>query len=421
MDNKERCMIKAKELQAKGYTQKEISERLNVCERTVRNYIHNPSSPRKKVKRKSKLAPYHEYIKGIINEKPYYNCELLYQDLQKIGYTGKISILRDYVFRVRKEVLTEAVIRFETLPGHQAQVDWNELGKQMVNNREMKLYQFVMTLGFSRKPFIRFTTSMKSEVLLRCHIDAFKYFGGIPETILYDNMKTAFVADENGDFQVNDKLHRFSSHYGFSPERCRIRRPQTKGKVERSIGFIMTSFWPLVKDSNLSLESLNNEALEWIESILDRRINGLTDSRRERFEREKEYLKPLPEFDPDIRKSVPCMVNRESCITYETNKYSVNPCFIGQILELRVDEQSGESEVFACNESVKTFRLSERGSHAITIFPEDMEAIKKRHMADRERLDRIRNRKSRVKSGVEVDIRHPSFYDSVIEMEAMYE
>lgn len=418
MDNKERCMIKAKELQAKGYTQKEISEKLGVCERTVRNYIHNPSSSRKTVKRKSKLDPYHEYIKSIIKEKPYYNCELIFMDLQKAGYTGKVSILRDYVKKIRQEVLTEAVIRFETVPGHQAQVDWNELGLQEVNNRRVKLYQFVMTLGFSRKPFISFTTSMKSEVLLRCHIEAFKYFGGVPETILYDNMKTAFVTDENGDFQVNDKLLKFSSHYGFSAERCRIRRPQTKGKVERTIGFIMTNFWPGIQGSNLSLESLNHEALEWIESILDRKISGLTESRRERFEKEKQYLKPLPEFDPDIRTSVPCMVNRESCITYETNKYSVNPGFIGKMMELRVDKQTCEAEVFMCGESVKSFKLTEPGRHARIIFPEDVELIEKRHRQDRDRLDRIRNRKSKMKSGVEVDIRHPSFYDSVVEMEA---
>jgi hypothetical protein len=288
----------------------------------------------------------------------------------------------------------------------------------MVNNKQVKLYQFVMTLGYSRKPFIRFTTSMKSEVLLQCHIEAFKYFGGVPETILYDNMKTAFVTDENGDFQVNDKLLKFSEHYGFSPERCRIRRPQTKGKVERTIGYIMTNFWPRVQGSNLSLASLNNEALEWIESILDRQIGGLKENRRERFEQEKQYLKPLPEFDPDIRKSIPCMVSRESCITYETNKYSVTPCFIGKIVELRVDEQSGEAEVFMCGESLKSFRVAEPGKHARVIFPEDRNAIEKRHRMDRDRLDRIRSRKSTVKSGVEVDIRHPSFYDSVIEMEA---
>jgi transposase len=237
MDNKERNMIKAKDLQAKGYTQKEISEKLGVCERTVRNYLATPPSSRRKGKRKSKLELYHEYIKKIIEDKPYYNCEILYEDLLKIGYTGRISILRDYVSKCRREVLTEAVIRFETIPGHQAQVDWKEHGRQMVDGEMKKLYQFMMTLGYSRKPFIRFTTSMKSEVLLRCHIEAFRYFGGVPATILYDNMKTAFVADENGEFQVQKDLMRFASHYGFSAERCRVRRPQTKGKVERSIGY----------------------------------------------------------------------------------------------------------------------------------------------------------------------------------------
>ena len=417
MDNKERCMIKARELQAKGYTQKEISEKLGVCERTVRNYLRNPPSSRKKSTRGSKLALFYAFIDAKIKEQPYFNCEILYDDLCKIGYTGKISILRDYVRKIRREVLTEAVIRFETVPGRQAQVDWKEHGRQMIDGEMKKLYQFMMTLGFSRKPFIRFTTSTKSEIFLRCHREAFQYFGGVPETILYDNMKTAFVADENGEFQVQKDLLRFASHYGFSAERCRIRRPQTKGKVERSIGYSTTNFWPRVKDGPLSIDSLNEEGLMWLESIMDKRIGGLSESRRERFEIEKQYLNGLPEFDLDIRTSTPCMVNRESCITYETNKYSVNPCFIGRIAELRVDSTSREAEVFVENKSIKRFTLVNPGSRARVISPEDREAIEKRHRQDRERLERIRGRTSRVKSGVEVAIRHPSFYDAVIEME----
>ena len=418
MDNKERNMIKAKDLQAKGYTQKEISEKLGVCERTGRNYLAAPPSSRKKGMRKSKLEPYHEYIKKIIEDKPYYNCEILYDDLLKIGYAGRISILRDYVSKCRREVLTEAVIRFETIPGHQAQVDWKEHGRQMVDGEMKKLYQFMMTLGYSRKPFIRFTTSMKSEVLFRCHIEAFRYFGGVPATILYDNMKTAFVADENGEFQVQKDLMRFAFHYGFSAERCRVRRPQTKGKVERSIGYSTTNFWPRVKDSALGLDPLNHEALLWIESIMDKRIGGLPESRHEKFEKEKQYLKPLPEFDLDIRTSIPCMVNRESCITYETNRYSVNPCFIGKIVELRVDSVSREAEVFESGVSIKKVKLSVSGSHVRIISSENRDAIEKRHKLDRERLDKIRNRKSTGRSKIEVEIRHPSFYDSVIEMEA---
>jgi transposase len=418
MDNKERNMIKARELQAKGHTQKEIGEKLGVCERTVRNYLKDVPAPRKKRKRESKLAPHYAFIDAKIKENPYFNCELLYDDLLKIGYTGKISILRDYVSRVRREVLTEAVIRFETVPGHQAQVDWKEHGRHLVDGELKNLYQFMMTLGFSRKPYIQFTTSMKSEVLLRCHINAFRYFGGVPETILYDNMKTAFVADENGDFQVQKDLLRFASHYGFSAERCRVRRPQTKGKVERSIGYSMTNFWPRVKDGPLSIDSLNGEGLNWIESIMVKRISGLNESRRTRFEIEKQYLKPLPIIEPDIRASIPCMVNRESCIIYETNKYSVNPCFIGKIVELRVDSDSRAAEVFAENKSIKRFILEKPGSPARVITSEDRDEIEKRHRQDRDRLDKIRSVKRKVKSGVEVDIRHPSFYDSVIEMEA---
>ena len=418
MDNKERNMIKARELQAKGHTQKEISVRLGVCERTVRNYLKNDPTSRKKGKRTSKLAPYYGFIDTKIKENPYFNCELLYDDLLKIGYTGKISILRDYVSRVRREVLTEAVIRFETVPGHQAQVDWKEHGKHLVDGDIKNLYQFMMTLGFSRKPYVQFTTSMKSEVLLRCHIKAFKYFGGVPETILYDNMKTAFVADENGEFQIQKDLLRFASHYGFSAERCRVRRPQTKGKVERSIGYSMTNFWPRVKDDPLSVDSLNAEGLNWIESIMDKRISGLNESRRERFEIEKQHLNPLPEFDPDIRTCVPCMVNRESCITYETNRYSVNPCFIGKIVELRVDSELREVEVFSENTSIKRIILAAPGIRARIMSPEDRDAIEKRHRQDRDRIDKIRSVKRKVKSGIEVDIRHPSFYDSVVEMEA---
>jgi transposase len=411
-------MIKAKDLQAKGHTQREISEKLGVCERTVRNYLKNPPASRKTGRRDSKLTRYHGFIDSKIKEQPYFNCEILYDDLLKIGYTGKISILRDYVKTVRREVLTEAVIRFETVPGHQAQVDWKEHGKQMIDGEIKKLYQFTMTLGYSRNLFMRFTTSMKSEVLLRCHIEAFKYFGGVPETILYDNMKTAFVTDENGEFQVQKDLLRFSSHYGFSAQRCRVRRPQTKGKVERSIGYTTTNFWPRVKDRPLSIGSLNDEGLSWAESIMDKRISGLNESRRERFEIEKQYLRCLPEFDPDVRTSIPCMVNRESCITYETNKYSVNPCFIGKIVELRVDSSSREAEILVEDKSIKSFTLEQAGNRSRVISPEDRKLIEKRHRQDRDRLEKIRSVKRKVKSNVEVDICHPSFYDSVIEMEA---
>jgi transposase len=407
-------MLSAKIWQEQGVTQHEISSRLGVCERTVRNYLKAYDTPRERKKRTSRLDPYRESIQAILEDNPYYNCELLFERLVKGGYNGKISILRDLVLKLRTRILTDAVIRFETIPGLQAQVDWKEFGMQMVNDRVRKLYAFVMILGYSRSPFICFTTSMRSDVLLRCHLEAFRYFGGIPAEILYDNMKTAFIADASGTYHPQKDLLQFAAHYRFEPKRCRVRRPQSKGKVERAIGFVLTNFWPRVEGHNLSIEELNSRALEWIDSISDKRISGLNESRRERFGVEKPALKALPALDLDIRRSVVCTVNRESCIVFETNKYSISPDFIGQNVCLRIDDAKRIAEVFIGTQSFRSIQLDEPGSRRVRIYDEDINAIKKRHQADMKKRLRFMSLARRKKPGVEVEVRHPSMYDAVV-------
>jgi transposase len=411
--NKEWNMAKAKILQAKGLKQKEISEVLGVTERTVRNYLNPDKTGGRTKPRKSKLDPYKEFIKAILEDHPYYNCELIFEQIQKAGYTGRISILRDHVHAARKKILTDAVIRFETVPGLQAQVDWKELGRQSVDGRDVKLYAFVMVLGYSRSPFLYFTTSMRSDMLLRCHLMAFKHFGGVPAEILYDNMKTAFIADTSGYFYPQKDLLHFASHYGFEPKRCRVRRPQTKGKVERMIDYFITNFWPRVEGRDLSLDELNRKALEWIESISHKRIGGLNETRRERFTIEEPTLKALPAIDLDIRRSIICAVNRESCITFETNKYSIKPDFIGQNVCLRVDDGSRKAEIFLGIQSLRVIQLDEPGRRSVRIFEDDIAAIRDHHRADMKKRLQIMGRTRKKKSIIEVEVRHPSAYDFI--------
>jgi len=413
---KEQKMMKARILQAKGYRQIEIAHMLEVSDRTVRNYLKDPQMPRKKVKRASKLDPFLNTIKALIGYNPYYNCELLYEDLRKSGYEGRISILRDAVARIRKDIITEAVIRFETIPGYQAQVDWKEFGKRYVDGKERKLYAFVMTLGFSRKPYIRYTTDMKSDTLLSCHIGAFHFFGGVPRTILYDNMKTAFIAESEGIFHVQKGLLELASHYGFSPERCRIRRPQTKGKVERMIGYLDNNFWARMEGRELEIERLNEDVMRWIDTIADRPIGGIGESRAERFARERGELLPLPEYDLDVRQVIPCVVSRESMITHETNRYSVSPELISSCVELRVDRRNGRAEVFSEGTSVKSFTLAPTGSRAYIMDDEDRRMIHERWRRDRQRRDgRSERKKMRRLESPEVAIRHPSIYDEIMD------
>jgi transposase len=406
-------MLSAKIWQEQGVKQHEISSRLGVCERTVRNYLKASDIPRERKKRTSKLDPYKDMVNSIIDEEPHYNCELLYERLVKAGYRGRISILRDYVKARRRRILTDAVIRFETIPGLQAQVDWKEFGRQQVGDRTIKLYAFIMTLGYSRTPFIRFTESMRSDVLLRCHREAFRHFGGVPAEILYDNMKTAFVADGTGSYQVNRDMLAFAAHYGFEPKRCRVRRPQTKGKVERAIGFVQTNFWPRVAGDGLPLDELNAAALEWIESIMDRRIGGMSESRRERLVADRNALKSLPGADLDIRRSIVCTVNRESCIVFETNKYSIHPDFIGQNVCLRVDDELRTGEVFDGLRSLRVIELFAPGMRRTFIHEGDRVEILKRHNIDRKKRLRLVRGKTRAARSTEVEIRHPSAYEAI--------
>lgn len=187
----EKFMLKAHELQVQGYTQRQIGEMMGRSDRTIRNWLGQTPRERIKPVRKSILDEYKPFIEALVRENPEINGALIYKKLIKTGYQGKSSILRDFITKIRKEENQKAVIRFETEPAHQAQVDWIEFGKQYVNGSVQKLYAFTMVMGYSRMPFACFTTRMDSATLLNCHIKAFEFFGGIPEEILYGNMKTA--------------------------------------------------------------------------------------------------------------------------------------------------------------------------------------------------------------------------------------
>jgi transposase len=408
---KEQKIMDAKIMQAKGLRQWEIAETLGVTERTVRNYLKAPPRKKERKKRASKLDPYRSTVRAIIEENPHYNIELLFEKLVASGYQGKTSILRDCAAKIRKRVLTEAVIRFETMPGQQAQVDWKEFGMQEVNGRQQKLYAFVMALGYSRMPYIQFTADMKTDTLRACHIDAFKYFGGVPKEILYDNMRTAFVPDNDGNFKASRALSELASHYGFVPKRCRVRRPQTKGKVERTIGYLSGNFWARIKTEGTSLVDLNESVLEWIDVVKDKAIGGMNQTRAERFCEEKGHFLPLPQIDLDVRFVATCTVNRESMITWETNRYSVTPELISESVELRIDRRTGEAELFHAGKSLKTFVLEPSGSRKRIFSPEDKEALGKRWRRDRDARQKRESQKITRTAVPKVIVRNPSEYD----------
>ncbi len=153
---------------------------------------------------------------------------------------------------------------------------------------------------------------MNQATVLMCHVLAFQYFGGVPQEILYDNMKTAFIystADEK--WLPNKHLLSLARHYGFTPRRCQVRRPQTKGKVERFIHFYENNFWIEHKAFPVILDELNEAVLLWIKRIGKKKIGGLHETRNERFTYEKVFLTPVRRV-PSIAVPRPLYVSQGS-------------------------------------------------------------------------------------------------------------
>src|SRR5579859_5727065 len=185
------------EMYRKGVSISEIARQTGRDRKTVRKAVNKPQTTqgkRKKtvVKRERKLAPFEGYLKKRMEE-GVYNSRKLLRELQERGYSGGLTRLIEYLQPFRPAREERAVMRFETEPGQQAQVDWGSFGDIDYEGRQRRLYVFVMTMCWSRAMYVEFTVSGSTDWFIRCHQHAFEYFGGVPQEILHDNLKNAVI------------------------------------------------------------------------------------------------------------------------------------------------------------------------------------------------------------------------------------
>ena len=220
----------------KGLSYKEIAIKNNIDWRTAKKYAHSEHKPVYELcePKPSKLDPYKEQIDLWLEEAPY-SAVRIHEKMQEMGYHGKYTMVRTYVSTKKSELNQKATVRFETMPGLQAQVDWAFFENYRVyeDGEWKKLYCFLMVLGYSRMRYIEFVTDMSTTTLIRCHLNAFRYFGGYPAEILYDNMKQVVVKRllKQEDSTLNSQFEDFAGFYGFKPILCRPYRGQTKGNL----------------------------------------------------------------------------------------------------------------------------------------------------------------------------------------------
>src|SRR6266536_1967925 len=282
------------ELLAQGKSIQDIAITLGIARNTVRKYVRHPelsAMPHPRPNRRSKLDPFKEQVKKWIQEDHCYNCEAMLPRLLEMGYSGSWSVLKAFVHPLRPPAGGHyPVVRYETKPGEQVQFDWGEF-KYEQDGAPRKVYGFTAILCYSRMRFVTFVKRCDAPTMIRCLMEAFEYFGALPKAALTDRMKSVLLEMEEKKPRWNACFADFMASIGVSPRVCKAYTPQTKGKIERTIGFAKKNFWPGVAFTEI--EDLNLQAQIWCERI-NARVHGTTHERPSE-RREQEPLAPFPQ------------------------------------------------------------------------------------------------------------------------------
>jgi transposase len=270
-----------------------------------------------------KLDPFRRFILDTFEQYPRLRSTRLFQMLRERGYEGSVGTLRRYARRVRPLPRHEAFFRLTTLPGEQAQVDWASFGKIQVGRSERRLSCFVLVLCWSRATFARFTLDQTLESFLRCHVEAFETFGGVPREALYDNLKSVVLERQGDLIRFHPHILQLAGHYHFAPKPVAVARGNEKGRVERRIRDIRESFFAARRFSDL--DDLNQQLDHWLQQIVHARNVPGDDTRSvaQALDEERPRLLRLPEhpFTCDLVK--PIRSGKTPYVRFDGNDYSI--------------------------------------------------------------------------------------------------
>lgn len=330
----------------------QIARELDCDPRTVKKYINGYKKPSKR-NRKSPIDEYYLLIKDLLKSETrvFYYKRVLWQYLvDNHGLKCRQSTFRGYISRHpefniyfktkrKKAVSANSVLRFETEIGEQAQLDWKETMKIMLSNGEViTINIFVLILSYSRFRTYRISLDKTQDILFNFIDDAFNTFGGVPNEILCDNMKTVMDEARTEYFKgkVNNKFSQFAQDYGFKVRPCIAGRPNTKAKVEAPMKLLDELY---AYSGHITYEELVIKVKE-----LNERINAKCHTTTGKIpilhlKKEQDFLLPLPQ--KQIRslyriKTTTVKVNPQSLISFKSNFYSVPPEYIGDSLKIQV-------------------------------------------------------------------------------------
>jgi transposase len=372
------------------FTANAIASSLGIHRDTVMKAIELREAER--IASESELDRFEGKIKETLHIYPKLQGTRIHQMLKEQGYTGSLRHLRRRLRSLRLPIKDRFYMKPSYIAGECAQVDWAHVGTLKVGKAERKLSAFVMVLAWSRRMFVYFTFDQKIETLLDCHVKAFVAFGGVPRSILYDNMKTVVVERLGQSIRYHESLLEFCQHWLFQPSVCAPYQPQSKGRVERSIRYLRGAFFEARAISEI--RALNDQVKAWCEAEASERQWPDDPSRKvfEAFLEEQKVLIPLPDKMQSPPRKTILKADRYGYIHFDRNLYSVPLAAASIPLSIWIYEDfivisDGKEELArhkrsydagekvedrGHREAIESYRNKPRISHAIQKLSEDL-------------------------------------------------
>lgn len=287
----------------------------------------------------STVEPYRVLVEGWLSQGV--EMRAMHQRLlERHGYLGSYGSVCRFVRRLRP-LHKPAVIRLETPPGQQAQVDFGGVGKlrDAQTDKERQAYCFVMTLSYSRHQYLEFVFEQSIPTWIGCHRRAFEFFGGVPQEIVLDNLKAAILKAALDDTLLSAPYRQMAQHYGFLIHPCRPRTPQHKGKVENGVHYVQRNF--MAAQSFQDSDEATQKGRIWVLEYAGVRDHGTTHEPPLRRFREQEVaaLLPLPKDPFHLLEVRQVKVHRDCHVVLEGSYYSLDDTFVGKTLEAHIYEK----------------------------------------------------------------------------------
>ena len=322
---------------------KQIAREVGVDRKTVKRWLRLGGwQARRPQRRARQLDRFVEFIERRAPEVGF-NGVVLHRELKALGFTGGLMQVQRFVrpHREQRRWSELATVRFETGPGEQAQVDYGQLWV-WIGAQPEKIHLFVYTLGYSRRLYTRAYRHERLTSLLDGREHAFRWFGGVTLSCLYDNPRNLVLGRREHKVLWHPLFEDFARYYGFTPRACQPYRARTKGKVENGVKYVKRN--ALAGRRFSSWDDLNDWLERWSVEVADRRIHGTTHERPiDRFAHEQ--LTPLGTRPPYHYERVQTRrVANDALVTIGATRYSVPVEFVGQTVS--VHEGIGYYEFF---------------------------------------------------------------------------